>query len=78
MSVTGSHNAGPLNIAELVARIERRQEEVRKFAAEQHKLAVQTAAPPIAERVTLIAIIIAAAGGLIAAAPVVSRFFVLC
>ena len=32
-----------LNLAELVARIERQQEETRKFVAEQHKLTAEAA-----------------------------------
>ena len=32
---------GRLDLAELVARIERQQEETRKFIAEQHKLAAE-------------------------------------
>jgi hypothetical protein len=56
-----------LDLAELVARIERQQEETRKFISEQHKLDAEAAKLPVDRyMVPVVAILtlIAALGGL--------------
>lgn len=71
-----------LRLAEQVAYVERSQEKTREFVTEQHRLmaarskqSVKAAYPNVAELVTPIATVIAAISALIAAAPVVARWF---
>ncbi|MCW8088221.1 hypothetical protein [Sabulicella glaciei] len=70
-----------LNLAELVSRIERQQEETRKFVAEQHKLTAEAAKLSaeasnlrVTRFVTPVAAVVAAIGALTAAAPVIARW----
>lgn len=75
MSTTADNYAERLNLAEQVARIERSQEETRKFVAEQHKLMAEASNLRITRIVTPTAAIVAAIGALTAAAPVLARWF---
>ena len=60
--------ANPLDIQEQVARIERAQEETRKFVAEQHKLIAEAAKLERDRRLAPILITASAFGAIIAAA----------
>ena len=82
MSTTFADYPGRLNLAEQVARIERSQEETRKFVAEQHKLMVkqnkllaEAGNLRVSRFVTPTAAVIAALAALTAAAPVLVRWF---
>ena len=74
MSTTTADYADRLNLAEQVARIERSQEETRKFVAEQHKLMAEAANLRVSRFVTPTAAVVAALGALTAAAPVLGRW----
>ena len=82
MSATMTDYPERLNLAEQVARIERSQEETRKFVAEQHKLMAEqgkllaeTMNLRVSRFVTPTAAVVAALGALTAAAPVLARWF---
>ncbi len=64
-----------LNLAEQVARIERSQEETRKFVAEQHKLMGEAGNLRVSRFLTPTAAVVAAIAALTAAAPVLVRWF---
>ncbi len=81
MSATIADHPERLNLAEQVARVERSQEETRKFVAEQHKLITEqskllaeTVPLRVSRFVTPTAVVVAAIGALIAAAPVLTRW----
>ncbi len=68
------------NLAEQIARIERAQEQVRQFAAEQHKIMaeqsrlLQPGSLWVGQVLTPTAAVVAAVSVLIAAAPVLARW----
>lgn len=82
MSATVAGHPDRLDLAELVARVERSQAETRRFVAEQHelmaergKLLAKAMTPRVSRLVTPTATMVAALGALTAAAPVLARWF---
>ena len=67
MSTTAPGAPGTLDIQEQVARIERAQEETRRFVAEQHKLIAEAAELERAPRLAPIIVISGTIAALIAA-----------
>lgn len=75
MSTTVNDYTERLNLAEQVARIERGQAETRKFVAEQAKLQAEAENLRVVRYVTPVAAVVGASAALVAAAPVLLRWF---
>ena len=63
-----------LDLQEQIARIDRAQAETREFVAQQNKLAAEASNLRVTRFVTPVAAVVAAAGALTAAAPVIGRW----